>query len=103
MRRDIEFNAEGLTLRGWSYVPNGAKKMKYFLAALLLVSSLTMPATAQARTNESGVRPQTERMDGREVAPPPWTAACMPDHGQSQCDEPMWIYDSRGALARYKN
>src|ERR1700687_5643441 len=26
MRRDIEFNAEGLTLRGWLYVPDGAKK-----------------------------------------------------------------------------
>jgi uncharacterized protein len=26
MRRDIEFNAEGLTLRGWFYVPGGAKK-----------------------------------------------------------------------------
>jgi uncharacterized protein len=26
MRRDIEFNAEGLTLRGWFYVPDGAKK-----------------------------------------------------------------------------
>jgi hypothetical protein len=23
MRRDIEFNAEGLTLRGWFYVPDG--------------------------------------------------------------------------------
>jgi uncharacterized protein len=26
MRRDIEFNAEGLALRGWFYVPDGAKK-----------------------------------------------------------------------------
>jgi fermentation-respiration switch protein FrsA (DUF1100 family) len=26
MRRNIEFNAEGLTLRGWFYVPGGAKK-----------------------------------------------------------------------------
>jgi uncharacterized protein len=26
MRRDIEFNANGLTLRGWLYVPDGAKK-----------------------------------------------------------------------------
>ena len=100
MRRDIEFNAEGLTRRGWSYVPDGAKKMKYFLAALLLVPSLVMSATVQARTNESGVRPHA---DGREVAAPPWSAACMTDHGPSQCDEPMWIYGSRGALARYKN
>src|SRR5712692_5863204 len=26
MRRDIEFDAEGVTLRGWLYVPDGAKK-----------------------------------------------------------------------------
>ena len=24
MRRDIEFNAEGVTLRGWLYLPDGA-------------------------------------------------------------------------------
>jgi hypothetical protein len=27
----------------------------------------------------------------------------MTDHGPSQCGEPMWIYGSPGALARYKN
>jgi hypothetical protein len=91
MRRDIEFNAEGLTLRGWFYVPDGAKKMKYFLATLLLVSSLAMPATVQARTNESSALPQAYGINGREVAAPPWSAACMTDHGPSQCDEPMWI------------
>ena len=103
MRRDIEFNAEGLTLRGWFYVPDGAKKMKYFLVTLLLVSSLAMPATVQARTNESSAPPQAYGINGREVAAPPWSAACMTDHGPSQCDEPMWIYGSRRALARYKN
>ena len=103
MRRDIEFDADDLTLHGWSCVPDGAKKMKYFLAALLLVPSLAMSATVQARTNESGVRPQADRIYGREVAAPPWSAACMTDHGPSQCDEPMWINGSRGALARYKN
>ena len=66
-------------------------KMKYFLAALLLVPSLAMSATAQAGS------------EGREVAAPPWSAACMTDHGPSQCGEPMWIYGGRGALARYKN
>jgi hypothetical protein len=25
------------------------------------------------------------------------------DHGPSECDEPMWIYGSLSALARYKN
>jgi hypothetical protein len=102
MRRDIEFNAEGLTLRGWSYVPDGAKKMKYFLAALLLVSSLAMSATVQARTNESGVRPQANRIYGREVAAPPWSAACMTDQGPSVCGEPMWVYDTIGDHAGKK-
>jgi hypothetical protein len=88
MRRDIEINAEGLTLRGWSYVPHGAKKMKYFLAALLLVSSLALSATVQARTNESGVRPQADRIYGSEVAAPPWSAACMTDHGPSNATSP---------------
>jgi hypothetical protein len=78
-------------------------KMKYFLAALLLVPSLAMSATAQARTNESSGLPQVSGSEGREVAAPPWSAACMTDHGPSQCGEPMWIYGGRGALARYKN
>jgi hypothetical protein len=77
-------------------------KMKYFLAALLLVPSLAI-ATVQARTSESGGLPQVSGSEGREVAAPPWSAACMTDHGPSQCGEPMWIYGGRGALARYKN
>jgi hypothetical protein len=43
-------------------------KMKYFLAALLLVSSLGTPATVQAGTHESGTPPpETSRFAGREV------------------------------------
>jgi hypothetical protein len=30
--------------------------------------------------------------EGRQVAAPPWSAACMTDHGPSDCGEPMWIY-----------
>jgi len=57
-------------------------KMKYFLAALLVVSSLGTPATVQAGTRESSTLP---RFAGREVAAPPSSAACMTDHGPSQC------------------
>jgi hypothetical protein len=78
-------------------------KTKCFLAALLLVPSLAMSATAQARTNERSSLPQTSGSEAREVAAPPWSDACMTDHGPSQCDEPMWVYGSRDALARYKN
>jgi hypothetical protein len=48
-------------------------------------------------------QPQANGIEGREVAAPPWSAACTTDQGPSQCGEPMWIYGSRGALARYKN
>jgi hypothetical protein len=75
-------------------------KMKYFLAALLLVPSLAAPAMVQARTQDSSIPPPA--IAGREVAAPSWSAACMTDHGPSQCDEPMWVYGSPGRIARYK-
>jgi hypothetical protein len=37
------------------------------------------------------------------VMAPPWSAACMTDHGPSQCEEPMWVYGSRAATTRYGN
>jgi hypothetical protein len=72
---------------------------KSFLAALLIVPSIAM--SAQARTNESSALPQAYET-GREVAAPPSSAACMTDHGPSQCDEPMWVYGSPAAVARYR-
>ena len=78
-------------------------KMKYFLAALLLATSLASPVAVQARTHESGISPHASGIEGREVAAPSWSAACMTDHGPSQCDEPMWVYGSSNTLARYKN
>ena len=77
-------------------------KMKLFVAALLLASSLAMPAIAQPRTNESIALPQTHET-GREVAAPPSSAACMTDHGPSECGEPMWIYGNRSDIARYRD
>ena len=69
----------------------------------VLVPSLATPATVQARTHESRIPSQTFGMEGREVAAPPWSAACMTDHGPSQCDEPMWVYGSPDYVARFKN
>jgi hypothetical protein len=80
---------------------NRTMKMKYFLAALLLVPSLAAPAMVQARTQDSSIPPRA--IEGREVAAPSWSAACMTDHGPSQCDEPMWVYGSPGRIARYRN
>jgi hypothetical protein len=53
-------------------------KMKYFLAALLLVPSLAMPATLQAQTHERSIPPQAFGTEGREVAAPPWSVV-MPN------------------------
>ena len=74
-------------------------KMKYFLVALLLAPSLAMSAKAQTRMD----LPQAYASEGREVAAPPWSAACMTDHGPSQCNEPMWVYGRPRAVARYRN
>jgi hypothetical protein len=37
------------------------------------------------------------------VGRPPWSAACITDHGPSQRDEPMWVYVARGGRAGKKN
>lgn len=78
-------------------------KMKYVLAALLLLPSLAIPATVQARTHVTSLSAPTSGIEGREVAAPPWSAACMTDHGPSQCDEPMWVYGSPRYVARFKS
>jgi hypothetical protein len=78
-------------------------KMKCLLAALLLVPSFTFPAAVQARAHENRIPRQAFGIEGREVAAPPWSAACMTDHGPSQCDEPMWVYGSPSYLAQFKN
>ena len=75
-------------------------KMKYFLVGLLLLPSLVTSVTAQTRMDPHQTYGSEE---GREVAAPPWSAACMTDHGPSQCDEPMWVYGSPRAVARYRN
>ena len=30
---------------------------------------------------------------GRQVEAPPWSFACVTDHGPRPCREPMWVYD----------
>jgi hypothetical protein len=78
-------------------------KMKSVLTALLVVPSLAMGAGAQARRHENGALPQTYATEGREVAAPPWSAACVTDQGPTQCGEPMWVYGSPAAVSRYRN
>ncbi len=74
-------------------------KITKIMTALLLASSLAVTATAQERVHKRAARAQTQGMEGREVTAPPWSAACMTDHGPSDCGEPMWIYGSSGERA----
>ena len=78
-------------------------KVTYVLVALLLVPPLATQATTHVRTNKSsnrahGTQPtlasrlQGYRIEGREIAAPPFSFACMNDQGPQQCDEPMWVY-----------
>jgi hypothetical protein len=78
-------------------------KIKCFLAALPLTLSLAMSAAAEAHTRPISAPPQAYGIVGREVAAPSWSAACMTDHGPSDCGEPMWIYGSPGAIAKYRS
>ena len=90
-------------------------KITYVLAALLLVPSFATQATAPMRTHRSsyrthvGTRPTVGsrlpgyRIEGREIAAPPWSFACINDQGPQQCDEPMWVYGSPDYLAQFKN
>ena len=76
-------------------------KITYLLAATLLMASLATPTTAQEQTHKSRNRAQAYESEGREIAAPPWSAACMTDHGPSKCGQPMWIYGSGNAQTRY--
>ena len=86
------------TMRAARKTRNRTMKMRYFLATLLLVPSLATPVAVQARSSNP-----PRAIEGREVAAPSWSAACMTDQGPSQCGEPMWVYGSPDRVVRYKN
>jgi hypothetical protein len=86
-------------------------KIMHVMAALLLASSLATPTEAQQQPkggawahigsrSPAGSHPQSYGIEGHEVIAPPWSAACMTDHGLSECGEHMWFYGSGDALAR---
>lgn len=89
-------------------------KAIYFLAALMLAPSLATQDNADARTGKGRERahvgtgpaigggPQGYRIVGRQIAAPPWSAACMNDVGPQPCDEPMWVYGSPDYVAQFK-
>lgn len=78
-------------------------KIISLLAALLVVPSLAISARAEVPAHQSSLSPQIDEMGGHEVAAPSWSAACMTDHGPSECSEPMWIYGNNDARAAYRD
>ena len=91
-------------------------KIIYLLAVLLLlVPSLATQANAHVRTDKSsnrahvGTRPAMDGslrrygIVGRQIAAPPWSAACTNDAGPQQCDEPMWVYGSPDYVAQFRD
>jgi len=79
-------------------------KISAFLVALLLASSsLVTAATARPRSNASLARSHPNPIEGRQIAAPSWSAACMTDHGPSECGEPMWIYGPRSEISQYRS
>ena len=51
------------------------------------VAILSMMIGTEARAN---------RIEGREIAARPWSAACMTDHGPSLCAELTYVYSAGG-------
>ena len=43
-----------------------------------------------------GTQARANRIEGREVAARPWSAACMTDHGPSLCAGLMCVYSAGG-------
>jgi hypothetical protein len=85
-------------------------KVMYFLAALLLAPPVATQAAAHLRHGaHAGTppavthRPRGPGIEGREIAAPPWSFACVNDTGPQQCDEPMWVYGSPDYVAQFKN
>jgi len=69
-------------------------------AALPLMLSLMTPVAAKPLHKQAS-RPPAPGIVGRQIAAPPWSAACMSDHGPTECNEPMWVYGSPAEVSRY--
>jgi len=80
-----------------------SKSIPPLLAALLLALLPDMSATARPRLNTIHSQPHSNPIEGRQIAAPPWSAACMTDHGPSECGEPMWIYGPRSEITQYRS
>jgi hypothetical protein len=86
-------------------------RMLRLIAALMLVPTLGISATATARAKTSGARafngPRSPvgspRQPSRSTITGPFcSSACIADHGPSECREHLWFYGGRDALAGHQ-
>jgi hypothetical protein len=77
-------------------------KNSFAIASIMTLTLMTSMAS-QAIAKEVVHSSPSFAEAGREVAAPSWSAACMTDHGPSECDEPMWVYGSPAKVSRYKS
>ncbi|MDH6257429.1 hypothetical protein M2427_001322 [Bradyrhizobium sp. BR13661] len=80
-----------------------AQSAAALLAALLVLPSLATATTAGPRLHTVAGHSYSNPVEGRRIAAPPWSAACMTDHGPSECGEPMWIYGPRNEMSQYRS
>jgi hypothetical protein len=77
-------------------------KNSFGIAFFVMLTLMTSMANQAIAKQVVGSRHSSADI-GREVAAPPWSAACMTDHGPSECDEPVWVYGSPAAVSRFKS
>ena len=71
--------------------------MENDMTGFKLLGTVAMLATLTAAQS------QAYGTEGREVAAPPWSFACMNDQGPRECGEPMWVYGAGGGHGGRKN
>jgi len=64
--------------------------IKRTLTALLALVLAATASAAQAAPHRT--RNTMAASFGYQGEAPPWSFACMKDHGPTNCGEPMWIY-----------
>ena len=55
-----------------------------------LAVSVALSVGTPALAKDAHVTEKHHATVAREIAAPSWSAACMTDHGPSNCGEPMW-------------
>jgi hypothetical protein len=75
------------------------------LSTIVLAIALAAPSTLALASpmNLSDPKVVASQGEGREMAAPPWSFACLTDHGPADCGEPMWIYGATKPHARSRH